>query len=115
MTPMGMPIAMATASARLPSAAVTGSRRASSVRTGWRVHSDSPKLPRTIEPSQSTYCTGMGRSRPSFARRSSRSLPYAFSSSMSCTTSPGIRRGSVKTMSEAISSDGNAISSRRTT
>ena len=74
-TPIGTPMATATASARPPSVALTGSRRASSLITGWRVHSDSPRLPRTTAPSQSTYCTGIGRFRPSLARRSSRSLP----------------------------------------
>ena len=54
---------------------VTGMRRASSPSTGWRVHSDSPRSPRAIRPTQSTYCTGIGRSSPSLARRSSRSLP----------------------------------------
>src|SRR5205823_9580357 len=49
---------------------------------------------------------------PSFVRSSSRSLAYAFSSSIIATTSPGISRGSVKTMSDAISSDGIATTSR---
>src|SRR6185295_3366795 len=43
------------------------------------------------------------------------SLAYAFSASMSWTASPGMRRGSVNTMSEAISNDGIAISNRLTT
>src|SRR5918996_983774 len=43
------------------------------------------------------------------------SLAYAFSASMSWTASPGIRRGSVKTISDAMSSDGIAMSSRLTT
>src|SRR6185436_9876094 len=54
----------------------------------------------------------MGRSRPSLWRRSSTSLPYAFSSSMSCTASPGSSRGRVKTMSEAMISEGIATTSR---
>src|SRR5512145_2541349 len=54
----------------------------------------------------------MGRLRPSFSRSSSMSLAYAFSSSMSWTTSPGMSRGSVKTIIVAISSDGTATSSR---
>src|SRR5437660_7777909 len=98
-----------------PRTTVTGRRRVSSTRTDWRVQSDSPRFPRPIAPSQSTYCTWIGRSSPSFALRSSRSLPYAFSSSMSWTTSPGIRRGRVNTMSEAISSDGTATRRRRRT
>src|SRR5205823_5961085 len=101
--------------AMTPRTTVTGRRRVSSTRTDWRVQSDSPRFPRPIAPSQSTYCTWIGRSSPSFALRSSRSLPYAFSSSMSWTTSPGIRRGRVNTMSEAISSDGTATRRRRRT
>jgi hypothetical protein len=104
---MGMAIAMATAIAITPRVAVTGSRRTSSERTDWRVHNDSPKSPRPTVASQSKYCTWIGRFNPSFARRSSRSLPYAFSSSISWTTSPGMRRGSVKTMSEAIEQRGD--------
>src|SRR6266849_155094 len=54
----------------------------------------------------------MGRSRPSLWRRSSTSLPYAFSSSMSWTASPGSSLGRVKTMSEAITSEGIATTRR---
>ena len=56
-TPMGMPMAMATKVAKIPSVTVTGNRRVSSESTGWRVHNDSPRWPRTTEPSQSKYCT----------------------------------------------------------
>src|SRR5207248_2807941 len=49
---------------------------------------------------------------PSLVRRSSRSFAYAFSSSIIATTSPGMSRGSVNTMSDAISSDGMATTSR---
>src|SRR5688572_15596268 len=41
------------------------------------------------------------------------SLAYDVSASISCTASPGIRRGSVNTIIDAMSSDGSAISSRR--
>src|SRR5689334_2091572 len=61
----------------------------------------------------STYWTWSARSSPSFRRSSSRSFAYDVSASMSCTASPGIRRGSVKTITEAISSEGIAITSRR--
>src|SRR5258705_1498477 len=54
----------------------------------------------------------MGRSRPSLWRTSPTSLPYAFSSSMSCTASPGSSRGRVRTMSEAMISEGIATTSR---
>ena len=40
------------------------------------------------------------------------SLPYAFSSTMSWTASPGRSRGSVNTITEAITSDGIATSRR---
>src|SRR5688572_22283714 len=40
------------------------------------------------------------------------SLAYDVSASMSWTASPGIRRGSVNTINDAISSDGIAMSSR---
>ena len=46
------------------------------------------------------------------ARSSSRSFAYAFSSSIIATTSPGISRGRVKTISDAISSDGIATTNR---
>src|SRR5688572_26636119 len=41
------------------------------------------------------------------------SLAYDVSASISCTASPGIRRGSVNTIIDAMSSDGSAIRSRR--
>src|SRR5512138_3024971 len=41
------------------------------------------------------------------------SFAYKVSASMSCTASPGMRRGSVNTMALAISSEGMATSSRR--
>src|SRR2546428_6726779 len=106
--------AMITAKTTLdaPSSSVTGSRRASSSRTGRRVHSDSPRSPRTTWPSHSRYWTWSGRSRPSLARSSARSRAYAFSSSMRLTTSPGMSRGSAKTISDAMSSDGTATSRR---
>ena len=73
--PMGIPIRIATAMAMTPRVSVTGKRRASSPSTCCRVHNDSPRSPRAIRPSHSRYCTGIGRLSPSFARRSSRSLP----------------------------------------
>src|SRR5207247_3493062 len=110
--PMGRAIITAKTTLEAPSSSVTGSRRASSSRPGRRVHSDSPRSPRTMWPSHSTYWTWSGRSRPSLARSSARSRAYAFSSSIRLTTSPGMSRGSVKTISDAISSDGIATSRR---
>src|SRR5213594_3827100 len=112
MRPTGMAIRSAEESPNTASSNVSGSRWPISSSTGRFVHSDSPRSPRTARPSHSTYCTGSGRSRPSFARSSSRSLAYAFSASMSTTTSPGMSRGSVKTISDAISRDGIATRSR---
>src|SRR5438309_1896312 len=111
-TPTGRAMTSANVSAKAASVSVTGSRWPISSSTGRRVQSDSPRSPRATWPSQSTYCTYSGRSRPSLARSSARSRAYAFSESMSWTASPGISRGSVKTISEAISSDGIATSSR---
>src|SRR5437879_2998766 len=111
-TPTGSAMARAKVSAKPASVSVTGSRWPISSSTGRRVHSDSPRSPRATWPSQSTYCTYSGRSRPSLARSSAMSRAYAFSESMSWTASPGMSRGSVKTISEAISSDGIATSTR---
>src|SRR5437660_1338288 len=49
---------------------------------------------------------------PRMARGSARSRGYACSSSMRLTTSPGMSRGSVKTINDAMSSDGTATSRR---
>src|SRR5882762_9727056 len=111
-TPTGIAINRATVRPSTASSKVTGSRWPISSSTGRFVHSDSPRSPRATLLSHSTYCTGSGRLRPSFSRSSSRSLAYAFSASISTTTSPGISRGSVKTISDAISSEGIAMSSR---
>src|SRR5258705_6615888 len=111
-TPTGIAISRATVRPSTASSKVTGSRWPISSRTGRLVHSDSPRSPRATLPSHSTYWTGSGRLRPSFSRSSSRSLAYAFSASIRTTTSPGINRGSVKTISEAISSEGTAMSRR---
>src|SRR5689334_17460506 len=110
---MGSAMTSAISVAYRASSAVSGSRCASSWATGRRVHSDSPRSPRTARPSQPTYCTCSGRSSPSLARSSSMSLAYDVSASMSCTASPGISRGSVKTMNEAMSNDGTATTRRR--
>src|SRR5438093_10309293 len=110
--PMGSAMITAKTTLEAPSSSVTGSRRASSSGTGRRVHSDSPRSRRTMWPSHSTYWTWSGRSRPSLARNSARSRAYAFSSSMRLTTSPGMSRGSVKTINDAMSSDGTATSRR---
>ena len=114
-TPTGMPIRIATPSAMPPSAAVTGRRRDSSASTGWRVHSDSPRWPRPTASSHSTYCTWMRPVQPELRAQILEILAVGLLLSMSWTTSPGIRRGSVKTMSEASSSDGIATSKRRRT
>src|SRR5207249_5420354 len=111
-TPTGIAISRATVRPSTASSKVTGSRWPISSSTGRFVHSDSPRSPRATLLSHSTYCTGSGRLRPSFSRSSSRSLAYAFSASISTTTSPGISRGSVKTISDAISSEGIAMSRR---
>src|SRR5256885_3386025 len=110
--PMGSAMITAKTTLEAPSSSVTGSRRASSSHTGRRVHSDSPRSPRTMWLSHSTYWTWSGRSRPSLARSSARSRAYAFSSSMRLTTSPGMSRGSVKTINDAMSSAGTATSRR---
>src|SRR5688572_8027530 len=114
MMPTGSAISSEMASAMSASSSVIGSRWPISSSTGRFVHSDSPRSPRTARPAHSTYCTCSGRFRPSLARSSSMSLAYAFSSSMSWTASPGMRRGRANTTTDAISSDGIAMKSRLT-
>src|SRR5689334_21752192 len=53
------------------------------------------------------------RSSPSLRCSSSMSFAYEVSASMSWTASPGIRRGSVNTITDVIRSEGIAITSRR--
>src|SRR5215831_15422183 len=113
MRPTGIAIKRAKLSPNTASSNVSGSRWPISSSTGRFVHSDSPRSPRTARPSHSTYCTWKGRSRPSFARSSAMSFAYEVSASMSCTASPGMRRGSVKTIAVAITSEGTATSNRR--
>ena len=60
----GMPMTNATKIAASANCNVAGKRSPISCSTGWRLWSESPKSPVSARPSQSAYCTTIGRSSP---------------------------------------------------
>src|SRR5690242_10153713 len=97
-TPAGIAMASATSSERHASSMVIGSLRPTVHTTDSRVRMDSPRSPRRASPSQRTYCSGIGSSRPYFWRISASPAASASVPPMTRAGSPGIMRTPVKTM-----------------
>src|SRR5712691_6661646 len=97
-TPAGMAMPTAMRIAKAASWIVMGSFFATVPVTDARVRMDSPRSPRSANPSQRRYWTGTGSFNPYFSRISSSPAASASVPAMTRAGSPGIMRTPVKTM-----------------
>src|SRR5207247_1496965 len=113
-TPAGMAMPTAMRIAKAASWIVMGSFFATVPVTDARVRMDSPRSPRSANPTQRRYWTGTGSFSPYFSRTSSSPAASASVPAMTRAGSPGIIRTPVKTMRLMRTSVTAEMKARRT-